>query len=109
MPHLELVTGSRKTNSAQELHAGWGVCLIWRTTPSSAAGRQAGPTVWTSRPRLPTGSSPAAGASAVLVRPDGHVAWATPGSHHALPKRSSAGSAPPDLTVWTRRCGCTAR
>ena len=59
-----------------------------RTTPSCATG----PAGWSDRVDIVTAAphglsddSPLAGTSAVLVRPDGHVAWAAPGSHHDLP------------------------
>ncbi|MCZ0983336.1 FAD-dependent monooxygenase [Streptomyces diastatochromogenes] len=40
--------------------------------------------VVTAAPTRPV-TGPLAGTGAVLVRPDGHVAWAAPGSHHDLP------------------------
>jgi hypothetical protein len=86
--------GSRKTNSTQELHAGRGVLLDPEDSAVLRGRRQAGPTVCTSRPRLPTGSSPAARPSAHRPSPSAPTAHG-PGRCLAAtttcPWRSSAG------------------
>lgn len=88
MPHLELVGERRKTSSTELLRAGRGVLLDLEDN-AVLRGRAAG---WSDRvdivSSLPHGvpaGSPLSGTAALLVRPDGHVAWAAPGSHHDLP------------------------
>ncbi|MFB6889268.1 FAD-dependent monooxygenase [Kitasatospora sp. NPDC056327] len=88
MPHLELVGEHRKTSSTGELRAGRGV-LFDLADNAVLRGRAAD---WSDRVDIVTAAphgvaagSPLAGTSALLVRPDGHVAWAAPGSHHDLP------------------------
>ncbi|MFJ9946670.1 FAD-dependent monooxygenase [Kitasatospora sp. NPDC091207] len=88
MPHVELVTGTRKTSSTEELRAGRGVLLDLEDN-AVLRGRASG---WSDRVDIVTAAphglrpgSPVVGTSAALVRPDGHVAWAAPGSHHDLP------------------------
>ncbi|MEU3751079.1 MULTISPECIES: FAD-dependent monooxygenase [Streptomyces] len=89
MPHLELLTGSGRTTSSTELlHSARGVLLDLTDNPRLRA--RAG--AWSDRLDIVTatpGAGSAAaeleGTTAVLVRPDGYVAWAAPGSHHDLP------------------------
>ncbi|GAA2448527.1 FAD-dependent monooxygenase [Streptomyces glaucus] len=88
MPHLELVGDRRKTSSTELLHAGRGVLLDLADNAvlrDRAAGWADRVDIVTAEPHgVPAGSA-LSGTSAVLVRPDGHVAWAAPGSHHDLP------------------------
>lgn len=88
MPHLELVGETRKTSSTELLHAGRGVLIDLED--NAELRRKAAD--WSDRvdivTYLPHGvaqTSALANTSAVLVRPDGYVAWAAPGSHHDLP------------------------
>lgn len=88
MPHLELVGETRKTSSTELLHAGRGVLIDLEN--NAELRRKAAD--WSDRvdivTYLPHGvaqTSALANTSAVLVRPDGYVAWAAPGSHHDLP------------------------
>ncbi|MGA5193732.1 FAD-dependent monooxygenase [Streptomyces exfoliatus] len=88
MPHLELVSDTAKTSSTALLHAGRGILLDLEDN-AELRRRADG---WTDRVDLVTAAphgvdpdGPLAGVSAVLVRPDGHVAWVAPGSHHDLP------------------------
>ncbi|WP_331760458.1 FAD-dependent monooxygenase (plasmid) [Streptomyces sp. NBC_01471] len=88
MPHLELVGDELKTSSTVLLHAGRGLLLDFEDNPRLRA-RAAG---WADRVDVVTGAphgiaddSVLSGTAAVLVRPDGYVAWAAPGSHNDLP------------------------
>ncbi|GAA5217913.1 FAD-dependent monooxygenase [Streptomyces thinghirensis] len=87
MPHLELVGETRKTSSTELLHAGRGVLLDLednhnlRERAAAWAGRV---DIVTAAPHGVAEDGPLHGTSAVLVRPDGYVAWAAPGSHHDL-------------------------
>ncbi|CAM5610677.1 putative oxygenase [Streptomyces narbonensis] len=89
MPHLELQTASGRTTSSTELlHSARGVLLDLTDNPRLRA--RAG--AWSDRLDIVTatpGAGSAAaeleGTTAVLIRPDGYVAWAAPGSHHDLP------------------------
>ncbi|MEU7075680.1 FAD-dependent monooxygenase [Streptomyces narbonensis] len=89
MPHLELQTASgRATSSTELLHSARGVLLDLTDNPRLRA--RAG--AWSDRLDIvtatPSAGSAAAeleGTTAVLIRPDGYVAWAAPGSHHDLP------------------------
>ncbi|MGV9693191.1 FAD-dependent monooxygenase [Streptomyces sp. NPDC003444] len=88
MPRLELVGEHRKTSSTELLHPARGVLLDLEDNARLRA-RAAG---WTDRIDIVTARahapSPTEGldrTSAVLIRPDGYVAWAAPGSHHDLP------------------------
>ncbi|MFJ1800391.1 FAD-dependent monooxygenase [Streptomyces sp. NPDC088180] len=89
MPRLELLRGAAVTSSTELLRAGRGVLLDLADTPRLR--RRAAP--WADRVDLVTAAprdtvAPSGGldgASAVLLRPDGHVAWIAPGSHHDLP------------------------
>ncbi|WP_410537953.1 FAD-dependent monooxygenase [Streptomyces sp. KL2] len=88
MPRLELSADGRRTSSTELLHRGRGVLLDLEDN-AVLRRRAAG---WTDRIEVVTAApagvapgSPLEGTAAVLVRPDGYVAWAAPGSHHDLP------------------------
>ncbi|KUJ38043.1 FAD-dependent monooxygenase [Streptomyces sp. MI02-2A] len=88
MPHLELVGDRRKTSSTELLRAGRGMLLDLEDNAvlrDRAAGWSHRVDLVTAEPHGVPAGSPLADTSAVLVRPDGHVAWAAPGSHHDLP------------------------
>ncbi|MFB4310300.1 FAD-dependent monooxygenase [Actinomadura sp. GTD37] len=81
MPNQELVAEPGKTTTAELLHRGRGVLLD--LTGDAALRDAAEPWadrigVVTAEPHAPDPDGPLAGADAVLVRPDGHVAWASP-------------------------------
>ncbi|EWC62986.1 Salicylate hydroxylase [Actinokineospora spheciospongiae] len=88
VPPLELVGEHRKTTVAELLHPARGL-LLDLTDNAVLRSRAAGWTdrvdVVTAEPHALAADSPLAGTSALLVRPDGHVAWAAPGSHADLP------------------------
>ncbi|MFI6358585.1 FAD-dependent monooxygenase [Streptomyces sp. NPDC050743] len=88
MPHLDLTVGDRRTSSTELLHSARGVLLDLADNPKLRARAAA----WSDRvdvvTGLPAAVSEAAGlrgTTAVLIRPDGYVAWAAPGTHHDLP------------------------
>lgn len=88
MPHLELTTATRTTSSTDLLHAARGLLLDLTDNPRLRARAAA----WSDRVDIVTavpGATAAASGldstTAVLIRPDGYVAWAAPGSHHDLP------------------------
>ncbi|NYH77572.1 bifunctional hydroxylase/dehydrase [Actinopolyspora biskrensis] len=88
MPPLELTCGSQRTTSSRLLRSGRGVLLDLVGNPTLRARAEG----WSDRvdlvagtPRNVTPGSPLAETAAILLRPDGHVAWAAPGSHHDLP------------------------
>jgi bifunctional hydroxylase/dehydrase len=88
MPHLELVADNQKTSSTRKLHSGRGLLLDLEDNPvlrDRASGWADRVDVVVGIPHGVQDDSPLAGTAAVLVRPDGHVAWAAPGSHHDLP------------------------
>ncbi|GAA2062575.1 MULTISPECIES: FAD-dependent monooxygenase [Streptomyces] len=88
MPHLELVGDRHKTSSTELLRAGRGVLLDLEDSAvlrDRAAAWSDRVDIVTAAPHGVPAAGPLAGTSAVLVRPDGHVAWAAPGSHHDLP------------------------
>jgi len=86
MPHLPLTVGSRRTSSTELLRPGRGVLLdladnaVLRGHAQGWRDRVDVVTA-TSTATAATGDSPLAGTTALLLRPDGHVAWAAPGSH----------------------------
>ncbi|MEV0526114.1 FAD-dependent monooxygenase [Streptomyces sp. NPDC050439] len=88
MPDLELTGAGSRTRAAELLHPGRGV-LLDLADNAVLRGRAAGwadrVDVVTADPHGLTGDSPLVGTTAVLVRPDGYVAWAAPGSHDDLP------------------------
>ncbi|MFF1560769.1 FAD-dependent monooxygenase [Streptomyces sp. NPDC058279] len=88
MPHLELVGAAGKTSSTELLHPARGVLLDLADNPRLR--RRA--TAWADRIDIVTAEphgaprgAEAGDAAALLIRPDGYVAWAAPGSHHDLP------------------------
>ncbi|MGW7548581.1 FAD-dependent monooxygenase [Streptomyces sp. NPDC054770] len=87
LPHLPVTTGERRTSSTELLRTGRGVLLD--LDDNAVLRRRAQPwrdrvdTVTATADPVPAGS-PLAGTGAVLLRPDGYVAWAAPGSHRDL-------------------------
>lgn len=87
MPHLELGVRGRPTSSTALLHTGRGVLLDLADNPHlrrRAADWRERIDIVTAVPRG-EGPDPLDGTTAVLIRPDGYVAWAGPGSHYDLP------------------------
>ncbi|MEU9035604.1 FAD-dependent monooxygenase [Streptomyces sp. NPDC048352] len=89
MPHLELAAAGGPTSSTELLHPARGVLLDLADNPRlrqrAAAWAERVDTV-TARPReAPSEADGLHGTTALLIRPDGYVAWAAPGSHHDLP------------------------
>jgi bifunctional hydroxylase/dehydrase len=87
LPGVRLTGHRLVSSSAEALHAGRGVLLD--LTGNERLRERAYPwldriDVITATPDLPAGSA-LHGTTAVLVRPDGYVAWAAPGSHADLP------------------------
>jgi bifunctional hydroxylase/dehydrase len=98
MPHLPLTVGSRTTSSTDNAvlrgrARGWRdrVDIVTATAPPAPAAPAA---------EEPFGRGRTAGVSAVLLRPDGYVAWTAPGSHHSLTVA---------LTRWFGPAGATRR
>ncbi|MGP3922555.1 FAD-dependent monooxygenase [Streptomyces sp. 8N616] len=88
MPRLRLTRDGRSTSSAELLHQGHGVLLDLADNPElrrRAAGWRDRIDIVTGTPEGAWSDGPLADTAAVLIRPDGHVAWAAPGSHHDLP------------------------
>ncbi|MFJ5927761.1 FAD-dependent monooxygenase [Kitasatospora sp. NPDC092948] len=88
MPRLELTVGGRTTSSTELLRAGRGVLLDLTDNPHlrrRAADWTDRIDVVTATAAAPTQDSGLAGTAAVLLRPDGHIAWTAPGSWHDLP------------------------
>ncbi|MEV3853808.1 FAD-dependent monooxygenase [Streptomyces sp. NPDC050095] len=84
LPALPLTVAGRPTSSAALLRQGRGVLLDLEDNPWLR--RRAAP--WRDRVDVVTAapSHPVPyGSAAVLLRPDGYVAWAAPGSHDDLP------------------------
>lgn len=89
MPDLELTGPDGPTTSTELLHPARGVLLDLADNPRlrqrAAAWAERVDTV-TARPRGATsGGDGLHDTTALLIRPDGYVAWAAPGSHHDLP------------------------
>ncbi|MEV4928034.1 FAD-dependent monooxygenase [Streptomyces roseoverticillatus] len=88
MPRLALRTAAgRETSSTELLRAARPVLLDLEdnaTLRARAAGWADRVDIVTATPQDVTAASGLTGTSAVLVRPDGYVAWAAPGSHHDL-------------------------
>ncbi|MCE7083340.1 FAD-dependent monooxygenase [Streptomyces sp. ST2-7A] len=88
MPDVALTVSGRATRSAELLRAGRGVLFdLADSTPLRQ--RAAG---WSDRVDIVTATTADKSredalreTKALLVRPDGHVAWAAPGAHHDLP------------------------
>ncbi|MET8057160.1 FAD-dependent monooxygenase [Streptomyces microflavus] len=86
MPQLRLLQDSRSTSTVELLRAGRGL-LLDLAGNAVLRGRAQG---WTDRVDIVTPSSHdpdhvPPGTAALLLRPDGHVAWAAPGAHSDLP------------------------
>ncbi|WP_286157632.1 FAD-dependent monooxygenase [Streptomyces griseus] len=88
MPHLELLGAEHKTSTTELLRTGRG--LLLDLTGNARLRQRAVP--WAARvdtvvaePQDGPAVQGLAGTTALLIRPDGHVAWAAPGSHHDLP------------------------
>ncbi|WP_331719173.1 FAD-dependent monooxygenase [Streptomyces sp. NBC_00158] len=89
MPDLELTGPDGPTSSTELLHPARGVLLDLADNPRlrqrAAAWAERVDTV-TARPRgAASGADGLHDTTALLIRPDGYVAWAAPGSHHDLP------------------------
>ncbi|WP_329381155.1 FAD-dependent monooxygenase [Streptomyces sp. NBC_01351] len=88
MPQVELTIGQRQKPVRELLHSARGVLLDFEDNArlrARAAGWADRVDIVTAEPGELTGASGLRGTSAVLIRPDGYVAWAAPGSHHDLP------------------------
>ncbi|MET9592094.1 FAD-dependent monooxygenase [Streptomyces sp. NPDC006516] len=88
LPELSLLRQGQRITSTALLRSGRGILLD--LSDNATLRHRADP--WTDRVDVVTarvlrtdGEGPHAGTSAALVRPDGHVAWAAPGSLHDLP------------------------
>ncbi|MFH8937555.1 FAD-dependent monooxygenase [Streptomyces griseosporeus] len=87
MPHLPVTTASGPTTSTALLRTGRGVLLdlednaVLRRRAHAWRDRV---DVVTATPGALPEDSPLTGTAAVLLRPDGYVAWAAPGSHRDL-------------------------
>jgi bifunctional hydroxylase/dehydrase len=85
LPQLKLTGPRGATTSTRLLHRARGV-LLDLADNAVLRGRAAG---WTDRVDVATAgvdpAGPLPGVTAVLLRPDGHVAWAAPGAHSDLP------------------------
>ncbi|WP_394833069.1 FAD-dependent monooxygenase [Pendulispora rubella] len=87
MPHVELL-GGRPRFSTEALHSGRGVLFDFADNAElrrRAAGWVDRIDVVTAAPRGAINGHPLGATAAILVRPDGYVAWAAPGSHGDLP------------------------
>ncbi|MBV7700857.1 FAD-dependent monooxygenase [Streptomyces sp. TRM70350] len=87
LPDVKLTGHRLVSSSTGALHAGRGVLLDLTDNErlrDRAWDWQDRIDIVTAEPVLPE-DSPLAGTTAVLVRPDGYVAWAAPGSHADLP------------------------
>src|SRR5690606_23510651 len=85
MPHLELLGAEHKTSTTELLRTGRG--LLLDLAGNARLRQRAVP--WAARvdtvvaePQDGPAVQDLAGTTALLIRPDGHVAWAAPGSHH---------------------------
>lgn len=88
LPELVLDQGTLRTTSSRLLRTGRG--LLLDLADNARLRRRA--EGWTDRVDIVTAAarevpddSPVTATAAALVRPDGHVAWAAPGSQHDLP------------------------
>nr|UYD71625.1 FAD-binding protein [Streptomyces sp.] len=87
MPHLVLDSARRRTSTTELLHSARGVLLDFEANErlrKRAYGWADRVDIVTTAPPSFSPDSQLADTSAVLVRPDGHVVWAAPGSHHDL-------------------------
>ncbi|MFK0171017.1 FAD-dependent monooxygenase [Streptomyces sp. NPDC090306] len=81
LPHRELVGAVGGTSTTELLHPARGVLLDLTGEPSvgaAATGFADRVTVVTAVPKPVDGTDPLAGTAALLVRPDGYVAWTAP-------------------------------
>ncbi|MEU7067640.1 FAD-dependent monooxygenase [Streptomyces sp. NPDC046161] len=88
MPHLELAGPGGATSSTELLHPARGVLLDLADNPrlrQRAAAWADRVDIVTARPRGNPQDGDLRDTTALLIRPDGYVAWAAPGSHHDLP------------------------
>ncbi|MFD6451482.1 monooxygenase, partial [Nocardia sp. NPDC060220] len=86
LPRRRLLRGAHATDTAVLLRPGRGVLLDLTDNP--ALRHRAQP--WTDRIDVVTATATEpidadARTTALLVRPDGHVAWVAPGTHNDLP------------------------
>ncbi|MCX4469487.1 Pentachlorophenol 4-monooxygenase [Micromonospora sp. MW-13] len=96
MPHQELVGEAGKTSTTELLHPARGVLLDLADDAelrAAAAGWADRVQIVTAVPHDADARSPLSGTAAVLIRPDGHVAW-TAGEH------SGPGELPAALDRW---------
>ncbi|MFH9085586.1 FAD-dependent monooxygenase [Streptomyces sp. NPDC017673] len=115
--HRELVGGAGGTSTTELLHPAHGVLLDLTDEPAvraAADGFSGRVRVVTAVPKPVDGADPFAGTTALLVRPDGHVAWAAPGTGDPAaglgdalrtwfgPPRPSADSSPTFSTSSTK-------
>ncbi|MFB7104376.1 FAD-dependent monooxygenase [Streptomyces hydrogenans] len=94
LPALPLAVAGRSTGSPALLHRGRGVLLDLDDNPWLR--RRAAP--WSDRVDVVTAAPEAPvphDSAAVLLRPDGYVAWAAPGSHDDLPTALDRWFGPP--------------
>ncbi|MEU2915703.1 FAD-dependent monooxygenase [Streptomyces massasporeus] len=97
MPPVELLRGTHTTSPAQLLRAGRGVFLDL----ADGNGTLTAAHRWSDRVDLIKAAAPLpsagrlAGAASLLVRPDGHVAWTSPGSASTLPRALERWFGPP--------------
>jgi oxygenase len=84
MPHCDLVTAAGPSNSTVALRCARGVLLDFSTDATRHAERSATATQWGNRVHLVTARSRPSGIpseiNALLVRPDGHIAWIDDGA-----------------------------
>ncbi|WP_244417594.1 FAD-dependent monooxygenase [Streptomyces hygroscopicus] len=88
MPDVELVGVDFKTSSTRLQHAGRGLLLDFEDRPAlreKARGWADRIDIVTVAPHGLADDSALAGTGAVLVRPDGYIAWVAPGSRQDLP------------------------
>ncbi|MEU2249805.1 FAD-dependent monooxygenase [Streptomyces sp. NPDC019224] len=88
LPHLELTTDRKTTSSTELLRSARGLLIDLDDNPrlrARAAGWSDRVDIVTATPDAVAGHSALTGTTALLVRPDGYLAWAAPGSHHDLP------------------------
>ncbi|UWE10052.1 FAD-dependent monooxygenase [Actinacidiphila bryophytorum] len=88
LPNAELAGDDVKAATSELLRGGRGVLLDLEDNAvlrRRAAGWADRVDIVTAAPHGSAGDGPLAGTAAALVRPDGYVAWAAPGSHDDLP------------------------
>ncbi|MET8426892.1 FAD-dependent monooxygenase [Nocardia sp. NPDC004860] len=88
LPRIPLSRNRHAVDSAELLRSGRGVLLDLADNPAlrhRASDWLDRVDVVTATPPPFDATDPLAGTTAVLLRPDGHIAWAAPGSDHDLP------------------------